>query len=101
MLHAKRPVQFYNMPFPNARSKNEEESHWFLTPVDFWKVDTIMLRNDFTYNLNGCGYHPYAGMLSRRRRLPEIRLITLDGGATLEILLRGCAGRPFKTPLFI
>ena len=72
--------QFYNTPFPNARSKKRKGSHWLLTPVDLWKADTIMLRNDFTYNMNRCGDDRYAGVLSRGHRLPIKRQCTLDGG---------------------
>ena len=87
---AQGPVQFYNMPYPHALSKkkNRKGSHWLLNPVDFRnlyqvfpvtdfkKAGTIMFRNDFTCNLNECGVHQYAGVLSRGRRLPKIRQCT-------------------------
>ena len=99
MLHAQGPVQFYNLPFPNARSKkNEEGIHWFLTPVDFWKADTILFRNDFTYNLNGCGDHPYAGVLSRGGRLPKIRQCTLEGGYLRNFMTGVCGPDLEDTP---
>ena len=43
-----------------------------------------MLRNDSTYNLNGWGDHPYAGVLSRGRRFPKIRQCTIEGGGLLK-----------------
>ena len=100
MLHAQGSVQFYNMLFPNARSKikKEEGSHRLLTPVDFWKSDTIMLRNDFTYNLNGCGDHPYAGVLSRGRRLPKIRQCTLEGRLLMKFYDGVCGPNLEDTP---